>query len=397
MQSKVPSYRLHRGSGQAIVTINRRDFYLGRHNTPDSRRRYHRLIAEYLSSPETFSLSTSRKSDAAVSELIVAFLAFVKSEVGDKEYKGIKLAMKPLRSLYGDTCAKDFGTSQYKAVRAVFVREVHPLRKKPRTRQYVNRAMVYVSRLFKWAASEQLIPAGVYEALRLIPGLKKGKTDAPESKRVRPIPISDVEKTLIYCSPIVATMVQVQLLVGCRPGEVCSLTPAMIDRTEEVWQANLDKHKTSHHEKERTLYFGPKAQNLISPFLNREPDRHLFSAREAVEQRNAQRTANRTTPANEGNRAGYSKRSRIGTESKRAPRDYYDSRTYSQAIEYACKKAKVTPWGPNRLRHTAGTKLRSEFGLETAKAMLGHSEIGVTQVYAENDRQKCIDAARAMG
>ena len=133
--------------GHPIVTINRRDFYLGRHNTSDSRRRYNRLIAEYLSSPETFSLSTSRKSDAAVSELIVAFLAFVKSEVGDKEYKGIKLAMKPLRSLYGDTCAKDFGTSQYKAVRAVFVREVHPLRKKPRTRQYVNRAMVYVSSL----------------------------------------------------------------------------------------------------------------------------------------------------------------------------------------------------------------------------------------------------------
>lgn len=49
--SKVPSYRLHRGSGQAIVTISRRDFYLGRHNTPDSRRRYNRLIAEYLSSP----------------------------------------------------------------------------------------------------------------------------------------------------------------------------------------------------------------------------------------------------------------------------------------------------------------------------------------------------------
>ena len=165
MQLKVPSHRLHRGSGQAIVTNNRQDFYLGRHNTPESRRKYNRLIAEYLSSPETFVLSASRKSDAAVSELIVAFLAFVESEEGDKEYKGIKLAMKPLRRLYGDICAKDFGTSQYKAVRAVFVREVHPVRKKPRTRQYVNRAMVYVSRLFKWAASEQLLPAGVYETL----------------------------------------------------------------------------------------------------------------------------------------------------------------------------------------------------------------------------------------
>ncbi len=99
MQSKVPSYRLHRGSGQAIVTINRRDFYLGQHNAPDSRKRYNRLIAEYLSTPETFLLSNSKKPDPAVSELIVAFLAFVKSEVADKEYKGIKLTMKPLRNL----------------------------------------------------------------------------------------------------------------------------------------------------------------------------------------------------------------------------------------------------------------------------------------------------------
>ncbi len=65
--------------------------------------------------------------------------------------------------------------------------------------------MVYISRLFKWAASEQLIPAAVYETLRLIPGLKKGKTEAPESKRVRPISISDVEKTLLHCTPIIAT------------------------------------------------------------------------------------------------------------------------------------------------------------------------------------------------
>ena len=397
MQVKVPSYRLHRGSGQAIVTINRRDYYLGRHNTPESQRRYSRLIAEYFSSPETFSLATAKKSDIVVTELIVAFIAFIKSEVGDKEYKGIKLAMKPLRKLYGDTCAKDFGTPQYKAVRTDFIREVHPIRKKPRTRQYVNRAMVYVSRLFKWSASEQFIPAGIYETLRLIPALKRGKTEAPEAKQIRPISIADVEKTLVHCPPIVAAMIRIQLLIGCRPGEVCSLIPSIIDQSEDVWQAKLDRHKTAHHEKHRILYFGPKAQTILAPFLKREPDKHLFSPREAVEQRNAQRTASRTTPVNEGNRSGYSARTRTAAKRKRAPREHYDSCTYAQAIEYACKKAGVTPWGPNRLRHTAGTKLRSEFGLETAKAMLGHSEIGVTQVYAENDRQKCVDAARAVG
>lgn len=40
----IPSYRLHKQSGQAIVTIAGRDHLLGKHDTPDSRRKYDRLI-----------------------------------------------------------------------------------------------------------------------------------------------------------------------------------------------------------------------------------------------------------------------------------------------------------------------------------------------------------------
>ena len=45
---KAPSYRLHKPSGQAVVTIDGRDLYLGRHDTPASRAEYDRLIAEWL-------------------------------------------------------------------------------------------------------------------------------------------------------------------------------------------------------------------------------------------------------------------------------------------------------------------------------------------------------------
>jgi hypothetical protein len=33
--SRIPSYRLHKPSGQAVVTINGKDIYLGRFNSPD--------------------------------------------------------------------------------------------------------------------------------------------------------------------------------------------------------------------------------------------------------------------------------------------------------------------------------------------------------------------------
>ena len=53
MPKSTPSYRQRTGSDQAIVTLRdavtkeRRDYWLGLHNSPESRERYHRLIAEW--------------------------------------------------------------------------------------------------------------------------------------------------------------------------------------------------------------------------------------------------------------------------------------------------------------------------------------------------------------
>jgi hypothetical protein len=47
-----PSYRLHRQNGQTVVTLTdglggRRDFLLGKFDAPESREKYHRLLAEW--------------------------------------------------------------------------------------------------------------------------------------------------------------------------------------------------------------------------------------------------------------------------------------------------------------------------------------------------------------
>jgi hypothetical protein len=47
-ENEVPSYRLHKQSGQAIITLSGKDALLGRHGTKDSRAKYDRLIAEWL-------------------------------------------------------------------------------------------------------------------------------------------------------------------------------------------------------------------------------------------------------------------------------------------------------------------------------------------------------------
>ncbi len=45
--NRPPSYRFHMASGQAVVTIDGRDHYLGRHGSAPSHERYSQLIAEW--------------------------------------------------------------------------------------------------------------------------------------------------------------------------------------------------------------------------------------------------------------------------------------------------------------------------------------------------------------
>jgi hypothetical protein len=42
----VPTYRLHKQSGQAIVTLSGQDYLLGKHRSPESHAEYARLLAE---------------------------------------------------------------------------------------------------------------------------------------------------------------------------------------------------------------------------------------------------------------------------------------------------------------------------------------------------------------
>lgn len=52
----VPKYRKHRASGQAVVTLNGQDHYLGPHGTKASSVEYDRLIAEWLAHGDRVSV-----------------------------------------------------------------------------------------------------------------------------------------------------------------------------------------------------------------------------------------------------------------------------------------------------------------------------------------------------
>ena len=57
----------------------------------------------------------------------------------------------------------------------------------------------------------------------------------------------------------------------------------------------------------------------------------------------------------------------------------------------------VPTWHPNQLRHTCGTQVRQQFGLEASQVVLGHSKADVTQVYAERDQALAAEVMKKIG
>ena len=73
----VPIYRKHKVSGQAVVTIDGRDIYLGKHDTPESRERYDRTIAEWLANGRCLPTSADKGESLTINELILAYWGYV--------------------------------------------------------------------------------------------------------------------------------------------------------------------------------------------------------------------------------------------------------------------------------------------------------------------------------
>ena len=63
LKNKVPSYRLHKATGQAVVTLNGRDIYLGVYKSPASCEAYQAALNECLASHRQRPLAGPRQRD----------------------------------------------------------------------------------------------------------------------------------------------------------------------------------------------------------------------------------------------------------------------------------------------------------------------------------------------
>jgi len=203
-------------------------------------------------------------------------------------------------------------------------------------------------------------------------------------------------------------MIRVQRLTGMRPCEVVIMRACDISMTTEIWIYEPYDHKNRWREQRRRIPLGPKAQEVLRPFLERDRDAYLFSPREAdawhKEHRPVHYKAKRKTPIypSELRARERAKRARRKRKPKRPKGARYSTDSYRRAIEYGFKRARkasveIPNWFPLQLRHSRATEVRRDYGLDAAQVTLGHARADVTEIYAEKNLQMAVRIARETG
>lgn len=386
-----PAYRLHRASGQAIVTLSGKDCYLGPHGTDASKAEYDRLVAEWLANDRRPPAATPKEGGGiTVSELILAYYRYAEAyyvkdgkQTGEQDY--IRAAMRPLKRLYGRIPATEFGPLKLVAVREAMIAA-------SRSRTGTNGCVNRIKRAFKWAVAQELIPDTVYRSLQAVEGLRRGRTEAHETAPIKPVVDEHVDAIKGHVSDQVWAMVELQRLTGMRSGEVVIMRSRDLDTTGKLWVYHPSSHKTEHHDYTRVVELGPQAQAIIRPFLKPDLDAYLFSPADAEKARHEEQRRNRKSPMTPSQSKRRRKRKPNRLTAKR-----YTVRSYRRAIKRGCTKADAPSWHPHQLRHSFATRIRKGYGLEAAKAVLGHSSIMATQIYAEVDRTVAARIAGEVG
>ncbi len=361
MAKRKPSYRLHKASGQARVVLSGKTHYLGPFDSPESRRKYDRLIGEFLAGQQ--HNSEAIRYGSTCDQLVDGFLDYAeryyqKNGELTGEYRCYQAALKYVHKMYGDTLAVDFGPAKLIAIRSAMITGEHS--QQPLSRKYINKNLIRIRGVFRWATEKELTPAHVWQTLKAVQPLRIGRSDAVDHDPVMPVPQADLDATLVVLRerrPEVADMVLLQLSAGMRPGEVCRIQPAEIDRTGEVWHYRPAVHKMQHKGRHRIIAIGPKGQQIL------KSNGRLFKTHCFLTTYNLEFTVD----------------------------------AYRDAIRDAARRAGVDRWRPNQLRHNHATMIAQVFDLETAKTLLGHSDERVTMIYAERDLRRVDHAALAVG
>lgn len=307
-------------------------------------------------------------SEATIRSLILAYSRHASEHYRGSgprgEYSNIVAALKRLSLAYGDQSPASFGPLALKHLRQQWIEE-------GLSRGYINASVNRIKRMFRWAVSEEIVSPDVLTALNAVPGLLAHRTSAREPDARHPVSWDQVEPVLTQVAPVVRDMILIQWYTGVRSDSLCHAKANQFHETPEglVWKP---KHKSQFRGQDLIVPIGPQCAFVLSPYLTKQD--FLFQPCDArINRRYGQR---------------------------------YSTSTYRQAVQRGQVRAgvrvlSVKPprlgWVPHQLRHARGTLVRERLGIEAAQAVLGHSDLDATQLYAQRSLTLAWKAAKELG
>ena len=166
-----------------------------------------------------------------------------------------------------------------------------------------------------------------------------------ESTGIKPVALDHVEAALPFMPRPVAAMVRLQMLTGCRTGEIlvmrgCDLTPG-----ESIWEYRPSAHKNAWRGHQRVIPLGPRAQAVVREFLKPDPESYLFSPRDVVAEFHARRAG--------GARQNGRRRNRAAAPKGRRGRDVSPATTAECTVRRSSALARRRECPPGRLSSAA--------------------------------------------
>lgn len=430
-----PALRRH-ATGQFFVRINRVDHYLGTDPLAAQAERLRLLAARH-------TLATAPgpvKADVTIDELLARYLAWAPTYyrkadgTPTSEVANLRRAAKPLQRLYGPSLVADFDSVALEAIRDSMIDhswmppdERQSATKRGWCRSHINRNLERIKRMFHWGKRRKIVPADVWGDIEDVEGLKRGRSKAREKGDVQPAAEEAIAAVLSMLPPAPRAMVELQLLTGMRPGEVCRLRPGDIDRDGKALVRLLrgtnpalagcwaylpgitetpgkTAHKSGHRDDadgkaiQRVVIIGPRAQDVLRPWLEGlKPTDWIFTPARSMAVRFAERRAARKSPVTPSQR---DRRKR--SPARRPSEGPFSTGAYSHAITkaIACLKRAGTEldhWHPHQLRHNAATRITKEFGYTVARVVLGHRTLSATRIYVQDDLEAAFQAMGRTG
>lgn len=388
-KNSVPQMVLHRPSGQAYVRLplpdgKRRVVYLGPHGTAETKRRYRDTIAKFLAGtlPDTATAKAPPPDQVLVSRLCLEYLTHARAEYRNEDGEvsrfvtDLDRAATALLAVCRNKPAAEVTCADLFEVREQLLAPM--ANGVVRSRKYVNSVLVRVKGIFRWGCQYGLVPGGTWHALSAFRGLGIGRGGARETPPVEAIPRAVVDAILPHLPEHLRTAIEVLWWSGARAGELCDMTTGSIDRSGPVWLYRPARHKGAWRGRDRVVRLGPKCQELLRPLLKVDPNACLFSPRQTMAERFAERRAERQTRVQPSQVERAEQRAAAGSPFG----DRYEVSAIRRAVHRACDAAQVERFGLHRLRHSAGTRLVLACGDDAARVQLGHSDARMVRRYS---------------